>query len=341
MWLGCLPRAELHCQYCVIHLTSLAASIKLELKIFKLLHQTKHLSLPGAEFLNLIWYSSGEFFPKKNAEKCTSWLWTALLFYGWNFAVNDFKLQLRSIVLVHYFDTEVNQTTYLLGTRTSRPGKLRVIGALCCGRVNWEPLHPVLQKLHAVVSPPANPKRYSRDGTASECNASTGCSKNTWRRHRRTPRDGHPGCGNSSCARERRHRCEDIQNNKQTAVLRDCVANARKTGPRWDAYPRLSIWEPHLRCCSTRRFWETLRELRSLTTSIDFGTSFDAFVPRTEIWVLQLKSSSMSHVAGEVFWSPSYIKSHTHWKHWASNGLKFSSTSICSKHASIFTQDNI
>lgn len=91
---------------------------------------------------------------------------------------------------------------------------------------------------------------------------------------------------------------------KQTAVLWDCVANARKTGPRWDPYPRLSIWEPHLRCCSTRRFWETLRELRSLTTSIDFGTSFDAFVPRTEIWVPQLKSSSMSHVAGEVFWSP-------------------------------------
>jgi hypothetical protein len=56
-----------------------------------------------------------------------------------------------------------------------------------------------------------------------------------------------------------------------------------------------------LRCCSTRRLWETLRELRSLTTSIDFGTSFDAFVPRTEILVPQLKSSSMSRVAGEVF----------------------------------------
>jgi hypothetical protein len=104
------------------------------------------------------------------------------------------------------------KTTYLLGTRTDRPGKLRVIGALCCGRVNWEPLHPVLQKLHAVVSPPANPKRYSRDGTASECNASAGCSKTAWRRHRRTPRAGHPGCGNSRCARERRHHCEDIQN---------------------------------------------------------------------------------------------------------------------------------
>jgi hypothetical protein len=81
---------------------------------------------------------------------------------------------------------------------------------------------------------------------------------------------------------------------KQTAVLRDCVANARKTGPRWDPYPRLSIWEPHLRCCSTRRFWETLGELRSLTTSIDFGTSFDAFVPRTGIWVSQLKSSKIT-----------------------------------------------
>ncbi len=154
------------------------------------------------------------------------------------------------------------KTTYLLGTRTNRPGKLRVIGALCCGRVNWEPLHPVLQKLNAVVSPPANPKRYSRDGTASECNASAGCSKTTWRRHRRTPRDGHPGCGNSRCARERRHRCEDIQNTNKIAVLWDCVANARKTRPRWDPYPRLEgIWESHLRCCSTRRFWETLREL--------------------------------------------------------------------------------
>ncbi len=69
VWLGCLPRAELHCQYSVIHLTSLAASIKLELKIFKLLHQTKNLSLPGAEFLNLIWYSSGELFSKEEYQK--------------------------------------------------------------------------------------------------------------------------------------------------------------------------------------------------------------------------------------------------------------------------------
>ncbi len=302
VWLACLPKAELHCQYCVIHLTSLAASIKLELKIFKLLHQTKNLSLPGAEFLNLIWYSSGELFSKEECQKMHFMTMNSSSFLRLKIlqsTISNFSC-VQSF-LVHYFDTEVNQTTYLLGTRTSRPGKLRVIGALCCGRVNWEPLHPVLQKLHAVVSPPANPKRYSRDGTASECNASAGCSKTTWHRHRRTPRDCHPGCGNSRCARERRHRCEDIQNTNKTAVLWDCVANARKTRPRWDPYPRRSIWEPHLRCCSTRRLWETLRELRSLTTSIDFGTSFDAFVPRTEILVPQLKSSSMSRVAGEVF----------------------------------------
>ncbi len=120
--------------------------------------------------------------------------------------------------------------------------KLQVIGVFRCGRVHWKPLHLGLQKLHAFVSPHANPKRYSGHRTSSECNASTRCCKAAWHWNQKATRNSH----RFIYARERRHRCccdDRYLKRQQTAVFEIGDAKAGKRRPLWSPHPRVRIWE--------------------------------------------------------------------------------------------------
>jgi hypothetical protein len=96
----------------------------------------------------------------------------------------------------------------------------------------------------------------------------------------------------------------------------------------WDVVPPDASGKP---CVNWIEIFNDVYWFRDLfgciySTYWNLGTSIEVFIHVSCSWGSHLES---------------YIKSHTHWKHWASNGLKFSSTSICSKNASTFTQDNL